>query len=79
MKASIDALLLVLLIIFAGSFAVVIVYGEVWQIRLPTTNLPIETFDYARSLSAFIASCICATSGASMLYVAEKQFPQSEE
>jgi Mn2+/Fe2+ NRAMP family transporter len=79
MRISINFLLVILLAVFAGCFVVVVVYGEVWLIRLPSTDMTVENFDYGRSLEAFIASCIGATAGASMLYIIQKEFPQNEK
>jgi hypothetical protein len=81
MKVSINALLIALLVILIGSFAMVIIYGEVWRIRPLTTesSTSVENYDYGRSLTAFISSCICAASGASILYIIAKEFPEKEK
>lgn len=79
MKISIDVLLTILLVTFIACFVVVVVYGEVWLIRLPSTNMTVGNFDYSRSLNTFIVSCIGTAAGASMLYIIQKKFPQGEE
>jgi hypothetical protein len=79
MEINIDALMLVLLITFTASFTALIVYGEIWRIRLPTTDVPLENFDRGRTQNVFIMSCISVASGASMLYIVETQFPEQEK
>jgi len=79
MKTNIDALMLVLLIIFITSFTALIVYGEIWRIRLPTTDVPLESFDRGHTQNVFVLSCISVASGASMLYIVETQFPEQEK
>ena len=79
MRIDIDVLLTVLLATFIVCFFVVVIYGEVWLIRLPSTNMTVENFDYSRSLNTFIISCIGTAAGASMLYIIQKEFPQDEK
>jgi hypothetical protein len=81
MKVSIDALLIALLVVLIGSFAMTIMYGEVWRIRPLTTGISttVENYDYGRSLTAFVSSCICAASGASILYITAKEFTQKKK
>jgi len=79
MKINIDVLLMILLATFIVCFFVVVIYGEVWRIRLPSTDMIIENFDNSRSLNTFIVSCIGTAAGASMLYIIQKEFPQDEK
>jgi Mn2+/Fe2+ NRAMP family transporter len=79
MRINIDILLTILLVTFIVCFFVVVVYGEVWLIRLPSTNMTVENFDYSRSLNTFIVSCVGTAAGASMLYIIQKEFPQDEK
>jgi hypothetical protein len=79
MRTNIDVLLMILLATFIACFFVVVIYGEVWLIRLPSTNMTVENFDYSRSLNTFIVSCIGTAAGASMLYFIQKEFPQDEK
>jgi hypothetical protein len=65
--------MIVLLIVFAASFASLMIYGEVWRIRLSTADVHVESFDRGQTQNAFIMSCICIASGASMLYIIEKE------
>jgi hypothetical protein len=78
MKLNIDVLMIILLVAFVGSFVALIVYGEVWRIRLPTTDAPIESYDLGRTQIGFIASCICVASGACMFYITETKFSKDE-
>jgi hypothetical protein len=79
MKIGIDVLMTVLLTVFIVSFVVLMIFGQVWEINLSMADRSIETFDRDRAQSAFIASCFAIGSGASMLFIIEKRFPQSEE
>lgn len=81
MKVSVDILLTVLLVIFIGSLVAMIIYGELWRIRILTelSSAPVETFDYGLTLNAFISSCIGIVSGASILYILAKKFPLDEK
>jgi len=79
MKIGIDVLMTVLLTVFIVSFVLLMVFGQVWEINLSMADRSIETFDRERAQSTFIASCFCIGSGASMLFIIEKRFPQSEK
>lgn len=79
MKIDIDVLMAVLLAVFVASFVLLMVFGQVWEINLSMADRSIETFDRDRAQSAFIASCFAIGSGASMLFIIEKRFPQSEK
>ena len=79
MKIGIDVLMTVLLAVFIASFAVLMVFGRIWEINLSMADRSIETFDRERAQSTFIASCFCIGSGVSMLFIIEKRFPQSEK
>jgi hypothetical membrane protein len=74
MRVDIDLLMIVLLIAFIGSFTALIIYGEVWRIRLPTTETNLEAFDRERTQNAFILSCVSIVSGASIMYLLETRF-----
>ena len=79
MKVDINVLMIILLVVFLTSFVALIIYGEIWQIRLLTTDVPIESFDRARTQTTFIASCVSVGSGASMLYVVGTRFSKREK
>ena len=79
MKANIDVLMILLLVIFVASFATMIIYGEAWRIRLSTTDAKFESVDRERAKNAFIMSCISIVSGASMLYIFGTRFTQDEK
>jgi hypothetical protein len=79
MKLNIDALMILLLIIFAASFATMIIYGEAWRIRLSTTDAKFGSVDRERAKNAFIMSCISIMSGAAMLYIFGTRFMQDEK
>ncbi len=79
MKIGTDVLMTVLLAVFVASFVSLMVFGQVWEINLSMADRSIETFDRERAQSAFIASCFAIGSGASMLFIIEKRFPQSEK
>jgi hypothetical protein len=79
MKVGIDVLMIILLIVFIGSFVTLMIFGEVWDINLSMADRHIESFDRGRTMNAFIASCFCIASGASMLYIVETRFPQGEK
>jgi uncharacterized membrane protein YbhN (UPF0104 family) len=79
MRINIDVLMIVLLVVFISSFLGLIIYGEIWRIRLPTTDVQIESFDRGRTQNAFILSCVAIACGASMLYVADTQFPDEQK
>jgi hypothetical protein len=79
MKLNIDALMILLLIIFVASFATMIIYGEAWQIRLSTTDAKFGSVDRERAKNAFIMSCISIMSGAAMLYIFGTRFMQDEK
>ena len=71
MRVDIDLLMIILLIAFIGSFVALIIYGEVWRIRLPTTETNLETFDRERTQNAFFLSCVSIVSGAFIMYIIE--------
>jgi hypothetical protein len=77
MKININIIMIMLLVVFLASFITLIIYGEIWRIRLLTTDTFIESFNLARTQVTFVASCISIASGASMLYIFEIRFPQS--
>ena len=79
MKINIDVLIVILLVIFAGSLVGLIIYGEVWRINLSMTDTHIENFDPERTRNAFILSVVCIASGGSMLYILVTRFSQEEE
>jgi hypothetical membrane protein len=79
MRINIDALMIVLLVVFVSSFVALIIYGEIWRIRLPTTDVNLEDFDRGHTQNAFVLSCISIASGASMLYIVETRFPEEEK
>lgn len=77
MKINTNTMMLMLLVVFLASFVTLIIYGEIWRIRLLTTDTVIESFDLARTQITFAASLISIASGASMLYMFETRFAQS--
>ena len=79
MKPNMDVLMILLLVIFVASFAAMIIYGEVWRIRLSTTDVQVESVDRERAKNTFILSCISIVSGASMLYIFGTRFAQDGE
>jgi hypothetical membrane protein len=79
MRVNIDALMIVLLVIFISSFVGLIIYGEIWRIRLPTTDVQLENFDRGHTQNAFVLSCVSVVSGASMLYLVETRFPEEQK
>lgn len=80
MRINIDVIMTILLVVFICGFVAVIVYGEVWRIRLIMTDTRFESFDYGHAQNAFIASCVCIASGAPMLYLFATKFsPEQKE
>jgi hypothetical protein len=79
MKTNINLMMLVLLVVFLASFITLIIYGEIWRIRLLTDDTIIESFDPARTQVTFAASLISIASGASMLYMFEIRFSQNSK
>ena len=79
MNININVLMIILLIVLIASFAILIIYGEIWRIDLVWSDSHIERTDHERAQIAFIASCVCIASGASMLYIMETQFSQNEK
>ena len=76
MKTNINFMMLMLLVVFLASFITLIIYGEIWRIRLLTDDTIIESFDLARTQVTFAASLISIASGGSMLYMFEIRFSQ---
>lgn len=79
MNININVLMIILLIVLIASFAILIIYGEIWRIDLVWSDSHIERTDHERAQIAFMASCVCIASGASMLYIMETQFSQNEK
>jgi uncharacterized membrane protein YpjA len=79
MKINVDALMVILLVIFVGSLVGLIIYGEVWRINLSMTDTQIQNFNPDRTRNAFLLSVVCIASGGSMLYVLVTRFSQEEE
>jgi hypothetical protein len=79
MRLNIDALMIILLIALIGSFVTLLIYGEVWRISLSMTDMPIESYDRGHTQTAFIVSCVCIASGASMLYLIGAQFSEDNK
>jgi hypothetical protein len=78
MKLNIDVLMIALLIVFIASFAIMIVYGEFWNINLSTESAGAQPPDFEHAQVAFIASCLSIASGASMLYITGKRFSEDK-
>jgi len=64
------------LVVFVVSFAVMLLYGEIWQVNLSTQG-PRTPLDIWRAQVAFVASCFGIVTGSSMLYIMVTKFAQN--